>query len=128
MRTAVIVATLLMATSTHAAEPPDLTGTWSGHWESHSSGHRGPLSATFQKANETQYHVVFRGRFLKIIPFRYQTDLDITGYQDDTVLLAGSRKLLFFGTFSYSAEATCADFTATYEARKDHGAFIMKRQ
>jgi hypothetical protein len=127
MRTTILLIALLMASSAHATEPPDLTGCWSGHWESQTSGHRGPLSATFQRANETQYSVVFRGRFLKIIPFRYRTELDITGYQDDKVLLAGSRKLLFFGTFSYSAAATCTDFTATYEARKDRGVFIMKR-
>ena len=127
MRTAAILAILVMTSATRAADPPDLSGAWSGHWESQTSGHRGPLSATFHRANDTQYSVVFRGRFLKIIPFRYKTDLDITGYQDDTVLLAGSRKLLFFGTFSYSAEATGTDFTANYEARNDRGVFVMKR-
>jgi hypothetical protein len=117
-----------MASSLTAGEPPDLTGNWSGHWESQTNGHRGPLSATFQRAIDSQYSVVFRGRFLKVIPFRYNAILDVTGYEAGKVLLAGSRKLLFFGTFSYSAEATRTDFIATYTASKDRGVFIMKRQ
>jgi hypothetical protein len=129
MRTVLLVAAtaLVMATSTQAGEPINLSGRWSGHWESLSNGHRGPLHATFTKADDSHYSVIFRGRFLKILPFRYTSKLEVTGYEDDRVLLAGSRRLLFFGTFSYRAEATCSDFTATYEARNDHGVFIMKR-
>ena len=122
-----IMATLLMANTVQAGQPPDLSGKWSGHWESQGSGHKGPLHGTFRKTDETHYRVVFRGRFLKVLPFRYKADLDVVGYQDGKVLLSGSRKLLFFGTFRYHAEATCEEFVATYETNNDHGVFIMKR-
>ncbi len=106
---------------------PDLSGHWKGHWESCSSGHKGPLQATFCKVDETHYRVHFRGRFLKIVPFRYTVTLMVNGQQGEKVILDGESHLFLFGTFSYHAEATDKEFCATYCSRRDQGKFEMKR-
>ena len=49
----------------------DLSGAWpSGKWESLADGHSGPLSATFERQDDNHYRVVFRGKFLRFIPFK----------------------------------------------------------
>jgi hypothetical protein len=103
----------------------DLSGTWTGHWESHSSGHKGPLKAAFCKLDDTHYQVRFSGRFLKIIPFRYTVTLEATGQEKDKTILTGEHHLRFFGTFHYRAEATDCEFTANYCADKDSGVFVL---
>ena len=67
------------------------------------------------------------GRFAKVIPFRYSQTLEVTGTAGDTVFLAGSSRLPGFGTYEYAANATSRDFHATYQSRKDRGAFILRR-
>jgi hypothetical protein len=125
-----LVALLLSADSRADQLPPapDLSGNWSGRWESGSNSHQGPLRATFRRINDTQYRVVFRGRFWVVVPFRYAVTLDVVGQQGDRVLLAGSSRLgPIFGTFEYSAEATESDFIATFRSRNDHGVFVLTR-
>jgi hypothetical protein len=95
---------------------------------SHYNGHHGPLSATFCRIDDTHYEVRFRGRFLKVVPFRYNVVLEVTGYSGDKVLLSGASNLgPILGTFSYSAEATDTQFVASFCACKDHGVFSMTR-
>jgi hypothetical protein len=106
---------------------PDLTGEWSGTWQSCTSGHNGPLKATFCKTDDCHYQVKFRGRFWKVFPFRYTAVLDVTGQDKDKVHLGGSRKLPFFGEFSYTATATACEFHADYCTKKDNGTFTMTR-
>jgi hypothetical protein len=63
---AVVLATLLAtASSLNAAEPPAgpvLCGMWSGYWQSCTTGHRGPLHASFTPTDGSHYRVVFTGR------------------------------------------------------------------
>jgi hypothetical protein len=132
MRVLLLPLLLLASLPAHAAQPclcgPDLSGNWpNGRWESQSDGHGGPLSATFERVDAQHYRVVFRGKFLKIIPFRYNVTLDIVGQQGDRVLLAGSSKLPIFGTFTYDAQATACEFMATYSSRADKGTFRLHR-
>ncbi len=109
------------------AQEPSLTGRWSGRWESKTSGHTGPLNARFTQTDPSHYRVVFSGRFFKVIPFRYAQTLEITGHEGDTVFLAGSSRLIGFGTFEYSASATSHSFQSTYRSRNDTGTFILGR-
>jgi hypothetical protein len=124
----VAVAALLLTATTGPAADPDLTGRWSGHWQSNKSNHRGPLRGSFKQIDETHYRVVFTGRFFKVIPFRYAQTLEVTGCQGDQVLLAGSSRLgPVFGTFEYSAVASRCQFVATFYSKRDHGVFVLSR-
>jgi hypothetical protein len=121
---------LLLQTSTRAGEPiPDLSGRWeSGSWHSDTTGHKGPLRATFHQQDDGNYRVIFRGRFWGVVPFRYGVTLQVTGQQDDKVLLSGSSRLgPILGTFTYSGEASATEFQATYQSRGDHGVFLLSR-
>ncbi|OAI40361.1 hypothetical protein AYO40_04835 [Planctomycetaceae bacterium SCGC AG-212-D15] len=122
---------LLGSTLSSAADapccPPDLSGRWSGHWESCPTGHCGPLHARFCKIDDCHYRVNFHGRFFKVIPFRYSVTLNVTGTADGVVFLSGEKRLLGFGTFTYQAQATDCSFTATYCSRSDTGRFELTR-
>jgi hypothetical protein len=117
----------------HAGDPPprlapDLSGRWSGHWESGKNGHRGPLRATFTRIDDCHYRVVFRGRFWLVVPFRYGMTMNVTGYDGDELILSGSHKLgPVLGSFDYCAEATCRDFVADFQSKGDYGKFVLIR-
>lgn len=125
-------AVLLLANSVVVAQQPlavpDLTGNWSGHWESCKNGRHGPLSARFCKTDDGHYEVVFHGRFFKVVPFRYATTLTIVGYEGDRVFLSASKRLgPVLGSFSMDADATASEFTARFTSRDDHGLFVLRR-
>lgn len=121
----------LLAISLAAATPAkavDLSGCWSGTWQSCTCRHHGPLHATFTKCNEKQYFVSFSGRFFKIMPFHYSVTLDIVEDDGETVKLSGSSYLgRMMGTFTYSAAATACTFNSTYSSCKDWGYFNMTK-
>lgn len=111
----------------NVAAAEDLSGGWSGQWESVSTGHKGPLRATFSRINETQYQVDFSGRFFKIIPFRYSVVLNAVE-EGDTVRLSGDSYLgRRYGWFHYEAVAAGDCFTANYSSCKDDGQFRLTR-
>jgi hypothetical protein len=106
----------------------DLSGDWSGRWSSGSTRHGGPMAAQFEKLDEERYRVHFRGRFLKVVPFRYSVVLRVTGYDGERVLLGGSHTLgPVVGTFRFTAWADCTQFVATYCSKGDSGRFVMSR-
>jgi len=110
------------------AAPVSLSGHWEGTWQDCLTGHDGPLQADFCRLDETCYEVEFRGRFFKVIPFRYSVVLRVVGEEDDKLLLAGSSDLgRRQGTFHYHAEATDCCFTAWYKSCKYQGRFDLKR-
>lgn len=107
----------------------DLSGSWSGTWSSTSTGHSGPLRATFTPCGEGRYSVDFAGRFFKILPFRYSVTLRVVEDRGDSVVLAGSSWLgRMFGTFSYRADADACSFEACYTSKKDAGVFRLSRR
>lgn len=110
------------------AQSHDLSGSWSGHWQSCSSGHQGPMNATFCKIDDAHYRVDFRGRFFKVFPFRYSVTLNVVSQTEDAVELAGSSYLgRVFGTFHYRATVRDNCFTASYSSCKDCGKFVMQK-
>ncbi len=120
------LACLFIACQTVSAT--DLSGHWQGNWYSHSTGHKGPLRCTLTKVDESTYRASFAGRFFKIIPFRYAVLLTVASDDGQTVQLSGSQHLgRRLGTFTYSAEATCRDFVASYSSCKDCGEFVLSR-
>jgi hypothetical protein len=115
-----------------AVAPPaaavDLTGSWTGSWESTSTGHAGPLRATFRPCGEDRWAVDFSGRFFKLFPFRYSVNLRVVEDAGDRVTLAGTSWLgRLFGTFCYRADATACRFEARYTSKKDSGVFRLER-
>jgi len=106
----------------------DLSGSWQGSWESTSTGHAGPLRATFRPCGEGRWAVDFSGRFFKILPFRYSVTLRVVEDAGDSVTLAGTSWLgRLFGTFCYRADATACRFEARYTSKKDAGVFRLER-
>lgn len=121
-----IVGGLLVPAEVAAA---DLSGGgWEGKWCSYKNGHNGPLKAEFCRINNCQYEVRFRGRFAKIIPFRYRETLNIVSETEECVRLAGETVIgPIMGSFSYNGTATNTHFKATYRSRNDCGLFEMTR-
>jgi hypothetical protein len=118
--------TLAVATA-NLVSAADLSGQWQGYWQSDDTGHRGVLRCTFTKIDETSYRANFSGRFFKIIPFRYSVVLDAVDH-GDVVHLSGSQAIgRRYGTFYYSATATCSEFNATFTSCKDSGQFVLTR-
>lgn len=110
-----------------AAQASDLSGCWSGTWESCQTGHRGPLHAQFVRLDENHYEVFFRGRFFKLVPFRYSTVMQAVE-QDGVVHLSGSKYLgRLVGTFSFAAAANDCHFSASYNSCDDSGLFKLSR-
>ena len=111
-----------------AAAAADLSGGWKGRWESCTSGHKGPLKAEFCRVGSCQYEVTFRGRFLKILPFKYSVRLRVVRQDGDTLVLRGSQKLRKYGVFHYTARADRCTFHADYCSAEDRGYFHLERR
>ncbi len=127
----VVVAMLVVAVALVAwpARAVDLAGDWAGEWSSTSTGHSGPLRASFTPCGPGRYSVEFRGRFCRILPFRYTVVLAVVEDRGESVILAGDSFLgRLFGTFTYRASADACRFDACYSSRKDRGAFRLTRQ
>src|SRR5262245_10812117 len=105
----------------------DLSGCWSGTWASCQTRHKGTLNAEFVRISENEYEVFFRGRFFKVLPFKYSVVMTAVE-QDGVVQLSGSQSLgRMFGTFTFVAVATDCQFSANYYSCKDDGRFEMTR-
>ena len=123
-----VLAALAAGGSARSALAVDLSGCWQGHWESCSTGHSGPLNATFCRVDATHYSVRFSGRFFKVVPFRYSVTLTVVADRGDSVTLAGSSYLgRLVGTFHYQANATNCSFVANYNSCQDQGKFVLSR-
>ncbi|MBW3597381.1 MAG: hypothetical protein KY475_08910 [Planctomycetes bacterium] len=122
---ALVVVWLAMTAPSRAT---DLSGSWSGTWKSCTSGHEGPLRAEFVRRSACCYDVTFRGRFFKILPFRYSVAMRVIK-QDGCVYLSGSKDLgRLFGVFSFAAAADGCRFHADYSSCEDKGCFRLSRE
>ena len=105
----------------------DLSGSWKGSWISWTTGHKGPLKAEVCRLSNGDYRFKFRGRFFKVVPFRYSVVLGVVE-EGDVIRLKGSSYLgRMFGTFCYSATADACQFRADYTSKKDSGVFSLKK-
>ncbi len=119
------LAILVVICAANDCSAADISGCWSGSWVSCKSGHKGPLNATICKIDETHYSAHFKGRFLKIVPFRYSVTLRVVE-EGDVMKLQGSSYLgRIMGTFHYTAFVSGGKFDATYTSCKDHGKWVM---
>lgn len=127
MRRILSLVALCALPSVGSAQQPDLSGWWSGYWVSDKNGHTGPLNATFKPLDANTYKVTYRGRFAKVIPFRYSTTMDVVGAGEGVAVLAAEKRLGPFGTFRTTATATDSAFDATFTSRRDSGRFVLRR-
>lgn len=128
-RFVIAASVLALATSAAIAEPPELTGKWSGYWISETNGHSGPLHARFIPLDPKTYRVRYHGRFAKIIPFWYSTKMQVAGVGEGVVVLQASENLgPLLGTFQTTATATAANFDAAFTSRGDSGRFVLSRR
>ncbi len=122
-----LLAVALLLAVPAACRAVDLSGCWSGSWESCNTGHKGPLWAEFVSCGGNQYEVHFRGRFFKIMPFKYSVTM-VAEERDGVVYLSGSKYLgRLVGTFSFNAAATDTCFNANYSSCEDSGQFKLSR-
>ena len=121
---------LAFLSGTHSVIAEDLSaeGCWSGQWKSCSTGHQGPMKATLTECGEGKYRADFKGRFFKVIPFKYSVTLEVIEQTDEAIQLGGASYLgRLFGTFHYTATVTEKEFKANYRSKKDSGVFSMQR-
>jgi len=110
-----------------ACQAVDLSGCWTGTWQSCVTPHKGPLNAEFVRLDVNTYEVFFRGRFFKVLPFKYSVVMT-AAEQNGVVYLSGSKHLgRMFGTFSFRAAASDRQFNANYTSCKDSGCFRLTR-
>lgn len=124
------IACILLASLafTAAAQATDLSGSWSGRWKSCKTGHQGPLKATFCRVDASHYKVTFRGRFFKVLPFRYSVTLRVVE-EGECVRLQGCQKLgRLLGEYRYNAAANRCVFHSRYTSQDDCGYFHLERR
>jgi len=106
-----------------------LAGNWSGGWYSQTTGHKGPLRAEVRSSKSGQYQATFTGKFFKVIPFRYQMQLNVVSSDGEHLHLAGQKKLgPLMGYYAYEAKVTGNQFSATYRTKRDRGTFVLSRR
>ena len=110
------------------AEADPLAGWWTGTWLSHMNNHTGPINGHFTKIDDDNYCVHFNGMFWEVFPFEYNVVLTVTERKKDSVTMSGSQSLgLLLGNFSYEAEVTDKEFSATFKSALDWGVFNMTK-
>jgi len=123
----IIIASGAILAGQRVSDAADLSGCWSGTWQSCVTPHNGPLNAEFVRLDANNYEVFFSGRFFKLLPFKYSVVMTATE-DNGIVYLSGSKYLgRMFGTFSFSATVTDCQFNASYSSCKDNGCFQMTR-
>lgn len=128
IRSLIALALLLVLAAPGSAQPPDLSGRWSGYWVSDKNGHTGPLHGRFRQVDAETYRVAYHGRFWRVFPFYYRTTMHLDGTGDGIAMLSASQRLGPLGTFTTTALATDIDFNATFAAPNDSGRFVMSRR
>jgi hypothetical protein len=119
---------LLFGLMTGVGHGQDLSGQWSGRWNSSANGHSGKIEATFCQTSHSQVEARFRGTFAKVIPFRYRTKLNVVAQQPGLTVMAGSRRLPLGGEFNYHITMTDSCFNGSFSSRRNSGTFVMQRQ
>lgn len=125
LRTLVAIAALAL---TSLASAGDLSGRWAGMWEDNGSGHAGPLKAKITRNCDGSYHCCFHGRFMKIIPFCYKTDLEVVCEDGCSTQMQGTSRIPIFGDFHYNAVATDCEFVLKFCSKRYSGTFTMDRR
>ncbi len=103
-------------------------GKWRGGWQSHTSGHHGPMHATVTPRSDGQYNARFTGRFALVIPFTYRVTMTPVEYGPEGTTLVASRRLPLLGIYNMTATVHGNRLDAAYTSKSDQGAFHMQRR
>ncbi|MFV1994279.1 MAG: hypothetical protein ACC661_02490 [Verrucomicrobiales bacterium] len=117
---------------TSTTPPPEsIEGAWEGSWTSLGSGHTGRLRCLVTRAPETSpqaYNFHYWASWAKVLSGEFQVTYEVE--QDgDLYRFSGEQDLgkMLGGVFTHTGEATRDRFEASYEARVDHGTFVLSR-
>ena len=123
------IVAFFMAAQVNAGDLSNLTGTWTGTWNSEISGHEGPLKAKFTISDANVVSARFTGRFFKIVPFKFLVKLDVTSQKDGVTKLSGKQDLgRALGVYHYDVTYQANEFVAKYHTDKDKGVFQVKKK
>lgn len=122
-----LAAFALVVLLTQSSFAQGLDGRWRGGWQSCTNGHKGRLNAQFCRIDSTHVQAKFTGTFGKVIPFRYRPVLDIVYEEPGLIVLQGTKRIPFGGSFEYNATIAGDQFSATYRSRRDNGVWQMQR-
>ena len=128
---AFIMATLAIVGNTKlmGGELSNLSGNWSGNWQSEISGHQGALKAKFTVMDETKVQARFSGRFFKVVPFKFNVTLDVVSQKDGVTKLQGKQDLgRALGIYHYDVTYKGDEFIANYKTDKDKGVFTVSKK
>ena len=121
----IVTAVLLTGPALFAGQ---LNGRWRhGTWTDTNTGHEDVLRARFRQKDDGNYHVVFTGRFAKVIPFRFATTLNVVGHDGDKVILAGASRVRGIMRFSHQGVADQNNFSARYSSKRWSGELNLSR-
>ena len=113
----------------NAGDLENLSGTWSGTWNSEISGHEGPLKAKFAVSDKDVVSARFTGRFFKIVPFKFNVKLNVISQKDGVTKLSGKHDLgRALGTYHYDVTYKGNEFVAKYHTDKDKGVFQVNKK
>ncbi len=123
-----------LAANTPATQnPQDLSGAWTGAWNSEGTSHQGKLRAiaTKTRADGKVDHYTFRyhATWASVLSGQYKTEHIATPTRLGYHTLSGQHDMgaVFGGIYQYGGQASPTDFQATYRSKVDHGSFNLKR-
>jgi hypothetical protein len=127
-RAGFVFAVAIVLANCQPSSGQELSGNWTGRWQSSTNNHGGKMNATFVQQSGDQLQVKFRGSFAKVIPFRYRAKLNVVYQEPGLTIVGGSKKLgPLMGDFSYSGQISNGCFTGTYSSRRYNGSWVTSR-
>lgn len=106
----------------------EISGAWIGHWRSDANGHHGQLRCILTPHSTDAYMARFRARFWKIFAAGYAVPLTFTS-TNGVHTFQGSANLGALGGGLYTCEGSITPnaFESTYNSKRDHGTFVLRR-
>jgi len=113
----------------------DITGRWSGHWNSQATGHHDELRALISQVDTNHYdvkfHAAYKSETFKFITvhFGYTVRMETKPSTNADVAFHGSEDLgkLAGSVYTYDGHANATNFFSTYKSKYDRGTFEMTR-
>ena len=113
-----VVCVAFFANAVNAQSP----SIYRGKWQSHSTGHSGPMRVKLSSNADGTIDAKFSGRFALVIPFVYRAELIPAGGGS----YASYKKLgPILGEYRMNSNLSPTSFNATFTAAGDHGSFTM---
>ncbi|MCZ6835030.1 MAG: hypothetical protein O7G85_04580 [Planctomycetota bacterium] len=109
-------------------QPDGIEGRWEGTWSSEANGHHGGLRCIISRDDQetliARYHATYGWCFT----FEYSMPMEVDE-SGETIRFSAQADLGWLAGGQYEYEGTIIGdaFSSTYECKRDHGIFEMKR-